>query len=59
MDRYEIVWLLFVAIICLFLPNAVQYIPIWIYSDINIWDDNLVLFGFLFIPKESVRHPNF
>ena len=43
----------------LYLPYTIENITIRIDSNINIWNYNLVLFGFFLISEEGVRHPNF
>ena len=39
-------------------PDAVQDFPIWKYSDINVWYNNLMFTSFLLIAEKCIGHPH-
>ena len=41
-----------------FLPDTIKYVSCGVYPDVDVRDNDLVLFGFFFISEESVGHPN-
>ena len=42
----------------MFSPDAVEDFSVGKNSDVNVWNDDLVLSRLLLVPEESVRHPN-
>ena len=40
------------------LPDAVEDIAVWKYSDVDIGDEDVVEPALLLVPEERVRHPD-
>jgi len=39
-------------------PDTVEHVPIGEYSDVNVWNEDVVEAALLLVPEEGVRHPN-
>jgi hypothetical protein len=42
----------------LFVPDAVEHLPIWKYSDVDIVHEDIVEMTDFLVPEKRIRHPD-